>query len=249
MPTNLDYIYLVAIAVIWPLYEHFVDWPEIQRLFGEQRSSARARMYRRSITTQWVMVAAGIALWEIKDRDWYPLRLGLPDRWRMWLAILLIVLLAALQGMQVLKVRRNPELRAHLREMLTKSDLANLLPHTKQEFNMFIAASITAGVCEEFLFRGFFIVILAPQLGWWPAAALGIVIFGALHAYQGRAGIVRTALVGALMTFVLVATQSLVTAMALHTLIDGGSGLVTWIALREAPEAVPVPIDSLASRG
>jgi membrane protease YdiL (CAAX protease family) len=233
MPTNLDYLYLVSIAVIWPLYEYFVDWPEIQRLFGERQRSARARMYRRSITTQWALVAAGVLLWEVKDRDWSPLRLGLPERWRMWLAILLVVLLAALQGMQALKVLRNPELRAHLREMLTKSDLANLLPHTKEEFKMFVAASFTAGVCEEFLFRGFFIVILAPELGWWPSAALGIVVFGVLHAYQGKSGIVRTALVGALMTFVLVATQSLVTAMVLHMLIDGGSGLVTWIALRE----------------
>jgi len=49
------------------------------------------------------------------------------------------------------------------------------------------------------------------------------------------------------MTFVLVATQSLVTAMALHALIDGGSGLVTWIALRESP--TPETIDSLAARG
>ncbi|MEO5818048.1 MAG: CPBP family intramembrane glutamic endopeptidase [Gemmatimonadaceae bacterium] len=248
MPTNLDYLYLVSIAVIWPLYEYFVDWPEIQRLFGEQRRSARTRMYKRSITTQWALVACGIALWEVKDRSWYPLRLGLPDSWRLWLAILLIVLLAALQGMQALKVLRSPELRGHVREMLIKSDLADLLPHTKHEFNMFIAASLTAGVCEEFLFRGFFIVILAPQLGWWPSAALGLVIFGVLHAYQGRAGIVRTALVGALMTFVLVATQSLVTAMALHALLDGGSGLVTWIALRESPTA-PVAIDTRASAG
>lgn len=246
MPTNLDYLYLVSIAVIWPLYEYFVDWPEIQRLFGERQRSARARMYRRSITTQWGLVAAGIALWEFKGRDYAPLRLGLPDRWRLWLAILLVVLLAALQGMQALKVLRNPELRSHLREMLTKSELANLLPHTKHEFEMFIAASLTAGVCEEFLFRGFFIVILAPLLGWWPSAALGLVLFGVLHAYQGKAGMVRTALVGALMTFVLVATQSLVTAMALHALIDGGSGLVTWIALREAP-TVPAPIDTHAS--
>jgi membrane protease YdiL (CAAX protease family) len=233
MPTKLELVYLLSIAVIWPLYEHFIDWPEIQRLFGEQRRSARTRMYRRSITTQWALVAAGMALWIVKDKDFGPLRLSPPDRWRLWLAILLVVLLAALQAMQALKVLRSSQLRAHVREMLTKSDLADLLPHTRQEFNVFIAASITAGICEEFLYRGFFIVILAPVLGWWPSAGLGIALFGALHAYQGRSGIVRTALVGALMTLVLVATQSLVTAMALHALLDGGSGLVTWIALRE----------------
>ena len=233
MPTKLELVYLLSIAVVWPLYEYFVDWPEIQRLFGEQRRRRAARMYRRSITTQWVLVAAGIALWMVKDKDWAPLRLSPPDRWRLWLAIVLVLLLAALQAVQALKVLRSTQLREHVREMLTKSEMADLLPHTRQEFKVFIAASITAGICEEFLFRGFFIVILAPVLGWWPSAGLALLIFGALHAYQGRSGVVRTALVGALMTLVLVATQSLVTAMVLHALLDGGSGLVTWIALRE----------------
>jgi membrane protease YdiL (CAAX protease family) len=233
MPTKLELVYLLSIAVIWPLYEYFIDWPEIQRLFGEQRRSARIRMYRRSITTQWALVAAGIALWMVKDKDWEVLRLSPPDRWRLLLALVLVVLLAALQTVQALKVLRSAQLREHLREMLTQSEMADVLPHTRQEFKVFIAASITAGICEEILFRGFFIVILAPVLGWWPSAGLALLIFGALHAYQGRSGIIRTAVVGALMTLVLVATQSLVTAMVLHALLDGGSGLVTWIALRE----------------
>ncbi|MEP6733538.1 MAG: CPBP family intramembrane glutamic endopeptidase [bacterium] len=248
MPTKLDIIYLVSIAVVWPLYEYFIDWPEIQRLFGEQRRSARARMYRRSITTQWALVAAGIALWLFKGREWWPLRVTPPDRWRLWLALALVFLLALLQAVQALKVLRSRELREQVRKMLTASDLADLLPHTKQELKVFIAASITAGVCEEFLFRGFFIVILAPVFTWWGAAAFGLTIFGALHAYQGRSGVIRTAIIGALMTFVLVATQSLVTAMALHALIDGGSGLVTWIALREQTSP-PAAIDSMVERG
>jgi len=78
------------------------------------------------------------------------------------------------------------------------------------------------------------------------ATSADISLFGI--EYQGKSGIVRTALVGALMTFVLVATQSLLTAMVLHALIDGGSGLVTWIALREEPTS-PVPIDSVSRTG
>jgi len=248
MPTKLDLVYILSIAVVWPLYEYFVDWPEIQRLFGERRGGARVRVYRRSITTQWALVLSGILLWLVKGHDWTPLRLSPPDRWRLWMAVVLVLLLGALQTVQALKVLSNPVLRAHVREMLTKSDLAELLPHTKHEFRMFMALSITAGVCEELLFRGFFIVTLAPVLGWWPSAGLGVALFGALHAYQGKSGVIRTALIGALMTFVVVATQSLVTAMILHALIDGGSGIVTWIALRDEPSEQRA-IDTLAGTG
>jgi hypothetical protein len=46
---------------------------------------------------------------------------------------------------------------------------------------------------------------------------------------------VRTAIVGAVMALVVAPTRSLFPAMALHALVDAGSGLVTWIALREPP--------------
>jgi membrane protease YdiL (CAAX protease family) len=44
--------------------------------------------------------------------------------------------------------------------------------------------------------------------------------FGFGHLYQGRAGIVLTAAIGALLYWVVAATGSLFPAMALHALID-----------------------------
>ncbi|MCI0376926.1 MAG: CPBP family intramembrane metalloprotease [Gemmataceae bacterium] len=45
----------------------------------------------------------------------------------------------------------------------------------------FGGVSLTAGFCEEFLFRGYFIWVFAPWLGWWGAAALSVLIFAILH--------------------------------------------------------------------
>jgi hypothetical protein len=42
--------------------------------------------------------------------------------------------------------------------------------------------------------------------------------------------------VGAALTLVVAATRSLLPAMALHALIDVGSGLATWTVLRDAEE-------------
>src|SRR5262249_22991208 len=110
-----------------------------------------------------------------------------------------------------------------------------IMPHTTREFGWLLAVSLTAGVCEEFLYRGYFIRALSPWLSWWGAAALSALAFGLLHTYQGRHGVISVALMGIIFTLVVAATRSLFPAIALHALMDAGNGLVFWIALREEP--------------
>jgi membrane protease YdiL (CAAX protease family) len=97
--------------------------------------------------------------------------------------------------------------------------------------------SLTAGFCEEFLFRGYFIWVFAPWLGWWGAAALSVLIFAILHAYQGWNGVLRTGIVGAVFTLVVAIFNSLWPAIALHALMDLGAGMMAWLALREGQTA------------
>ena len=88
------------------------------------------------------------------------------------------------------------------------------------------------------MYRGFFICVFAPWLGWWGAAALSVPFFAAAHFYQGWQGIVRTALAGAFFTGVVAVFESLWPAIALHALIDFGSGAMAWLALRDEVDGV-----------
>ena len=64
-------------------------------------------------------------------------------------------------------------------------DLRALAPVTQQEGRAFVLVSVTAGVCEEILYRGILLTVLIPAVGLWPAVGLSSVIFGMGHAYQG----------------------------------------------------------------
>ena len=108
-----------------------------------------------------------------------------------------------------------------------------VIPHTRTELYWFGGVSLTAGFCEEFLCRGYFIWVFAPWLGWWGAAALALLFFAVAHLYQGWNGVLRTGIVGALFTLVVGICDSLWPAIALHALNDLGSGVMTWLALRE----------------
>jgi membrane protease YdiL (CAAX protease family) len=98
-----------------------------------------------------------------------------------------------------------------------------LLPRSRQERLTFGALAITAGVCEEVVFRGFGIAYVR----WlWPAASQPFIIvvtaaaFGFAHLYQGIRGVVLTGLVGAYLAWLTLSTGSLLPAIVVHALID-----------------------------
>lgn len=113
--------------------------------------------------------------------------------------------------------------------------VADVVPRSRSELGPFAIVSVTAGFCEEFLYRGYFLWVLAPSLGWWGAAALSTVCFAVGHAYQGWRGVVTTGVFGAIYVAIVALTDSLWPAIALHVLVDATNGVMAWIVLRDAP--------------
>jgi membrane protease YdiL (CAAX protease family) len=139
------------------------------------------------------------------------------------------VLLLILYIMQATTaVKRDPKVRENVREQSEK--VAGLMPQTRTEMVWFGGVSLTAGFCEEFLFRGYFIWALAPWLGWWGAAALSGLIFAFGHAYQGWNGVLSTGIAGGFFTLVVIFTGSLWPVIILHFLWDFAMGVITWQA-------------------
>src|SRR5947208_2189146 len=97
--------------------------------------------------------------------------------------------------------------------------VAALLPRSAAERRMFALLALTAGVCEEVLYRGFGLAALrwaAPGLGHPALIAITAAAFGLAHLYQGPPGVVMTGLVGAYLAWIAIATGSLVPVMVLH---------------------------------
>jgi membrane protease YdiL (CAAX protease family) len=226
-----DLIYVALFAVVSPLWGYLVSWTAFRRRAQADPARARLRLWAESITEMWAVVAAGAALWTYYDRSWTSFGFAAPEGWRLWASIGLNLLLVIYLGISAASVIRNEEVRAGVRKQFT-GELAAVLPHTRADMVLFAGVSLTAGFCEEFLFRGYFIWFLAPWLGWWGAAALSLVIFAGGHAYQGWTGVIRTGAVGAIFTLVVAISGSLWPAMALHFILDLGMGIISWLALR-----------------
>lgn len=231
MTTSLDLLYVALFAVALPLLDYLVFWPAFQRQSQADPARARMRLWRGAIGSAWVLVAVGVALWMANDRSWTSFGFSVPDGWRLWTSIALVLLLSAYYAYAVTALARSAEARASARQQI--GDLTTVLPHTRTELYWFGGASLTAGFCEEFLYRGYFIWVFAPWLGWWGAAALALPFFAIGHLYQGWSGVLRTGIVGAFFTLVVAVFGSLWPAIVLHALVDLGSGIIAWLALRE----------------
>src|ERR1051325_7581184 len=113
------------------------------------------------------------------------------------------------------------------------ANLAFMLPHTRQEERWFVGLSLTAGYCEELLFRGYLPWVFAPWLGSVGALAAVAVAFGASHFYQGRTGAIRATIAGFVMAAIAWISGSLIPGMIAHALIDIGGGTIGYWLLRE----------------
>jgi membrane protease YdiL (CAAX protease family) len=98
-----------------------------------------------------------------------------------------------------------------------------LLPRTTGERRLFTVVGLTAGICEEWLYRGVFLAVVSALLGAPPEPVLVVVAaaaFGLAHAYQGVAGIVTTAVLGGVLAALYLDTGSLLLPVVLHAAID-----------------------------
>lgn len=227
-----DWCY-TALIVSGLLVDHFVSWPAFLRRSQRDQTSARLWLWRVWMTLLWGLVLVGMALWLSNERAWVALGMTTPKGWRLWGSVFLVGGFALQQVRTAARIARisgpKPKLRAQLRE------ISIALPHSSGELRWFVAVSLTAGFCEEFLFRGYLIWAFEPLLGWWGAAALSLSLFSAAHVDQGKAGAIKSGLVGGFFTLLVAFSGSLVPAMVLHALVDIISGVIAWLVLRNEP--------------
>jgi uncharacterized protein len=206
-----------------------------RRFEGRLRTDpgARRSFYRRLLVLEWGLAVLALIVWlSAPGVDAGAVGLQWPQRWPGLLTsgVVLLVLFFVVASTRVLRSgalleaaepARRPGEGRHA-EPSGAATLA-LLPRTAAERRLFTLVGVTAGVCEEWLYRGFFLAVVAALTGGLPTGVLVLVAavaFGLAHAYQGRVGIVTTGVLGGVMAAVYLDTGSLLLPVVLHALID-----------------------------
>lgn len=118
--------------------------------------------------------------------------------------------------------------------------LRRVIPSTAGEWAWFVPVAFSAGICEEFLYRGYALTTIANVSGHvWLGVVLSTLAFGLAHAYQGWRGIVGTSVLGLLFALLYLTFSSLYPCMLAHVLQDliGGASISRRLARKPAPAA------------
>jgi len=211
------------------------QFPRMKRADAAGVAGVRLRYYAVEIVPLWLLSAGVIALWIALRRPWSGLLLGGSAPWRVALGWALAVAYVWLSLSQRRLFLARPE--RLVRIMKSFQSLAPILPRTPGERRGFAALSITAGICEELMFRGFVLwyatAVAGPVVGFLVSSAF----FGVMHLYLGAKEIPRTAMAGIFFYIVAVTAGSLLPAMVCHVVADLVSGDLGYRAL--TAEAMP----------
>ena len=227
---NINMIYLEIILwaffIVYPIYIYMTHEQEKQSVIAEP--SKRPAVYRNIMLNLWwpVLVLCGL----VYGSDLSLSDIGLKWHWNLasQIGLASLVLLAGYLFRSTQQVRRDTEEHPEMQKQF--AFVQWLMPTTKKEARYFIwGVSITAGICEELLFRGYLMHFLGQYLPTYGVVLVSSLAFGLPHIYQGPIHVLRTALLGLVMALIYLATDSIFIPIVLHALLDAYSGVLAYI--------------------
>lgn len=126
------------------------------------------------------------------------------------------------------------------RLLIPYEKMGYLLPNSPLEMALFSGVAISAGVCEEIIYRGYLLRYLQASpwgfpLGWSLLASSAV--FGLAHLGQGVKGLLATAFIGLILGGLYIGTGSLLFPILVHALIDLRA--LFMALLRKLPTTAP----------
>lgn len=233
---HLLFLFLLVVAPVWDLY----DTRKLKRNPGSEQ---KIRYYKTICT--WLWIASALAVVAIGFRPLFTISPSPGEiSWLLqhsWVRYLIEALIAIFVIISVVlpvgtviwkKLTKRP--RKYSSAAL--KSFSYFFPATWTERRWWVFLSITAGVCEETLCRGFmlhYLHVFPWTLNLTLALLISSVIFGFNHLYQGAGGVAGTVIVGFLFGLLFLLTGNLLLPIIFHGVTD----LRMLAILRPPPDA------------
>lgn len=234
----VDHLMILVLFVVQPIHGAYAYRRYVARIESGMPPQV-LQQYRVTMLVEWLALAVLLITWFSHSRPVAGLGFVTPGGTGFYLGLLLILLLAIylVHAWQQASVA-TPEERAKIAASF--GSLRHFMPHDRRTYRTFVSLSITAGIVEEILYRGFTFWYLGHFLPLWAVVGVSALVFGLGHSYQGLGGIVRVTLIGIVFGGLYLLTGSIWLPILAHALLDilQGATLLEYLKDRRGARVV-----------
>jgi membrane protease YdiL (CAAX protease family) len=230
--TWFDHLLALTLVVGLPAYAAW-ETPRLEQRVAIGVAHARTSEYVWTMAIEWALMIALIVFWWGGDRPAAQLGLVWPTGGARWSTAIISTVILLFFYWQARLVAAKADAQARVRQQLaSQPSVRVLIPATPGEARVFSLLAISAGICEEVLYRGYLLWYFDALLPRGAAIASAVIAFGLAHAYQGLRGIVVTGTAGACCMALYLLTGSLAASIVLHSVVDLANGFMAYCTLR-----------------
>lgn len=195
-------ILIIILTIFFPVFG-YNSIKKLKKSIAEGDLSKRIKFYHETILWSWIPLflifllipISGISLNDIGIK-WIHIDTSSLTKWVVYPIIGLYILYLLYNIYTIIIFKSNKESRAKAAQSIP-DDLKWLFPITQKEKRVWSLVSISAGITEEILYRGYLFYALAivfPILSLFDILLITTLIFGIGHIYQGKEAIKSTIL-------------------------------------------------------
>ncbi len=184
-------------------------------LLLKNQPELRSSFYIQGIVMQWLLFISVMAAMWIKSDDWMLIGWSMERMLMGWSAIILLVLLSCVFysfGSINTKIQHwVAQLYGHV---------AHYLPTDRRSYRWGVLLSVSAGICEEVIYRGYLFWQFSLWFDEWLAVMLVNLIFAMTHYSTGLKNALWSFVLGVLFSVIYLFTGDLWLSIVLHVWID-----------------------------
>lgn len=237
-------ILLLVIIITYQAILSLQDMKEARKYKSQEITErVRVKFYKECIFYGWLSTIVIFIFTALTSISFYDIGFrGISIRSVSWLVILTFIISGILLLTliyQTVMFMINENYKNQLKAQIAKEEEGNnhynvvtsklLIPRTKKEKKWFLFVSLTAGICEEIVWRGCLLFLLQdifPALSMLTAGIISCILFGLIHCYQGIHGIIKTAIISVIFVLLYFVTDSIFPGIFLHFLFDYSSAFL-----------------------
>lgn len=223
IPSFIDHILVLLLGLVLPFFSGIRGSEQMKDIYFDERT--RKRFYISNSLVLWVLTAVVVGIWLWNERE-----LALMGFRPIESNMVTWILTAAMASLYIADITFSIYSPQELQKTFDQWDSnVPFLPESPRELPAYTLMCLSAGICEEILYRGFLVTyFIDPMQDGFPlvAALAPAILFSLAHFYQGYKAMFKIFLLSLLFALIFMFSKSLIIVIIIHFLIDLVGGIM-----------------------